>query len=94
MDRVDWKCMKCGASAGSCDCWRKCVCGHLYYKKDKHCDNPVHHIAREIAADVCTSMQSVYPEQMKSASGGFRKTLRSKIEIQALRSLNALPEND
>lgn len=39
MDRVDWRCAKCGAPAGTCSCWMKCACGWTY-ETGKACRNP------------------------------------------------------
>jgi len=39
LGRVKFKCMRCGAAMGTCDCWRKCSCG-LSYPKDGKCRNP------------------------------------------------------
>ena len=35
-------CQKCGATGvGTCDCWKRCSCGH-WIAKDEECGHPVH----------------------------------------------------
>lgn len=46
LDRVVFKCVKCGAKMGQCDCWTKCECGWSY-EKGKKCRNPKHKIERK-----------------------------------------------
>jgi hypothetical protein len=80
------RCVRCGAKMGECDCWRECRCGR-YYPRDGKCENPLHEMekcADELAEMAATCILSrvvaLYPEPMKHASGGFRKTLRAHIE--------------
>ena len=86
IDRAGMRCTKCDALAGTCDCWVECRCGWSYAKGGK-CPNGVHGIeaaAREMAESVSSVVLSEvrlrYPEPMKAASGGFRKTLKSIME--------------
>jgi hypothetical protein len=83
---ADLRCTICNAKIGACDCWVKCECGWSYEKGTK-CRNSLHEVtdcAKQLATDVAASiiehMKKMYPEPMKYASGGFRKTLRGAID--------------
>lgn len=86
LSKVDWKCAACGAPAGSCGCFVDCSCGWSARAGEK-CNNPVHDMVREIVDAVDHEMRRLYPDIMKHASGGFRRTLRAQIERQALKSM-------
>lgn len=47
---VKWKCMACGAPAGTCDCWVKCECGRSYLKGEK-CRNEIWHVSKQFAEE-------------------------------------------
>lgn len=88
IDDAKLRCTICGA-AGQCGCWTKCSCGHSY-QTGKECTNPVHateeaagNLAASISSSVVIHMKSMYPEPMKAASGGFRKTLEAAIKREA-----------
>lgn len=87
-DKADMRCTRCGAPAGTCNCWVTCACGWTMGRSEKTCGNPVHLLVLEIVDNVDQQMKNVYPDQMKSASGGFRRTLRTVLERVALKSLN------
>jgi hypothetical protein len=80
------RCVRCGAKFGECDCWRECRCGRSY-PRDGKCENPLHTmeecadtLAKSAATSIISGVAYYYPEPMKHASGGFRKTLRTHIE--------------
>lgn len=86
IDRAGMRCVKCGHRSGTCDCWVECRCGHSYARGEA-CRNPVHGVeaaakemAEGIVLGVLNEMRSLYPEPMKHASGGFRKTLKVIME--------------
>jgi hypothetical protein len=39
LDRVKFKCTRCGKAMGTCKCWLQCVCG-WNYPFDEKCGNP------------------------------------------------------
>lgn len=39
LSKVEFKCGKCGAKMGSCDCWERCSCG-WQAEKGRMCGNP------------------------------------------------------
>lgn len=89
VDGAGLRCTICGAPMGQCGCWTKCQCGRTY-RTGEECDNPVHAIERAavaLAADlafaVIGEMRGLYPEPMKAASGGFRKTLDGVLKREA-----------
>lgn len=41
IDRAAFQCTKCGARAGTCNCWTKCDCGWSF-ETGKKCRNPHH----------------------------------------------------
>jgi hypothetical protein len=44
LDKVEWRCAKCGKKINTCDCWRKCpdVGCSWYIEKGHKCRNPKH----------------------------------------------------
>jgi hypothetical protein len=34
-DRIDWRCTRCGAKSGTCDCWRKITIRCPHCKRSK-----------------------------------------------------------
>ena len=100
LDRVDWRCTICGAKSRTCDCWTECRCGRSY-PKGKQCSNPQHAIdaaaeqlAAIVAANVIHSMKQSYPEPMRHASGGFRKTLHARIAAEVRSTLLVVYEEN
>ena len=86
IDRVAMFCTICGAAAGTCGCWTECRCG-IANPTGEECRNPVHgeeraaeEFAEHVALNVVEHMKAMYPEPMKHASGGFRKTLSGTIK--------------
>lgn len=47
LDKIDFKCTKCGAKMGACDCWQKCTKCGWSYEKGKKCRNPRHKTERK-----------------------------------------------
>jgi len=47
---VKWKCIACGADAGTCHCWVKCECGRSFLKGTE-CQNSVWHVALQFAQE-------------------------------------------
>ena len=89
IDQASMRCAKCGAPAGSCGCWTACRCG-WHFETGGACHNPAHAVeeaARKLAVDLAVRidihMKSLYPEAMRAASGGFRRTLLGTIEREA-----------
>lgn len=87
------RCVICGAPMGGCSCHTKCRCGWTY-RAGESCRNPVHEVenaarehAKVVAASVVARMLTAYPEPMRYASGGFRKTLRGYVEEEVARAL-------
>ena len=39
LDAVDFRCTKCNAPMGACDCWERCSCGWMA-EKGTPCGNP------------------------------------------------------
>ena len=85
------RCTVCDAPMGGCDCWTRCSCGWSF-EKGEACRNPIHAAeqaaeerARAIAGNIAADLARLYPEPMRYASGGFRKTLRETIrqEVKA-----------
>jgi hypothetical protein len=92
IDASGLRCTVCGAPKGACQCWVECRCGRAYLRGEA-CGNPIHEREREaqtvaeaVAASVISEVRSVYPEPMKHASGGFRRTLQQTIirEVKAV----------
>ncbi len=88
-DQADMRCTRCGQRSGTCSCWEPCRCGWTKAVKEP-CGNPIHgaedaanQAAEFIAASVISHMRSMYPEPMRTASGGFAKTLRAAIQREA-----------
>ncbi len=84
-------CTICDAPMGGCDCWTWCGYG-WNFRTGEACRNPVHAAeqaaeerARAIAGTVAADLARLYPEPMRHASGGFRKTLSEMIrrEVKA-----------
>ena len=89
IDKACMTCTKCGAKAGTCDCWTECRCGWTY-ERGGECPGPAHHVERlgeEVAINVISHMRAMYREPLKAASGGFEKTLRATIIREVRRSL-------
>jgi hypothetical protein len=44
LDKVDWRCVKCGAKLGTCDCWHPCKDPNCHWSVEKghKCNNPIH----------------------------------------------------
>jgi hypothetical protein len=82
IDASGLRCTVCGRPRGDgCSCWIECRCGWSY-ERGGACRNPVHdrerrveEIARSTAEAIVLEMRGLYPEPMKAASGGFRRTL-------------------
>lgn len=80
------RCVRCDQTKADCTCYRKCRCGQTV-PKDEACSNPLHAVeeeaaatAKAVATTVLARMSQAYPEPMRHASGGFRKTLRAHIQ--------------
>lgn len=87
------RCVRCGKTATECECYRKCRCGHTV-PKDEACSNPLHAVeeeaaaaAKAVATTILARMSEAYPEPMRHASGGFRKTLRAHIQREVSQML-------
>ncbi len=85
------RCTICHSPMGGCGCWTRCACG-WNFRTGETCRNPIHAAeqaaeerARAIASTVAADLARLYPEPMRHASGGFRKTLREMIrrEVKA-----------
>ncbi|MEN3238927.1 hypothetical protein PUR29_36440 [Methylobacterium ajmalii] len=85
------RCAICDAPMGGCGCWTRCSCG-WNFRTGEACRNPIHAAeqaaderARAVAGTVAADLARLYPEPMRHASGGFRKTLREMIrrEVKA-----------
>lgn len=87
------RCAVCDAPRGGCGCWTPCRCG-WNHRTGEACRNPLHDAERAageraaaVATAVVTHMTAMYPEPMRHASGGFRKTLRAAIKREVARAL-------
>lgn len=87
------RCVRCDQTTAKCDCYRKCRCGRTA-PKDEACSNPLHAVEEEAAATakavataVLARMSELYPESMRHASGGFKKTLRGHIQREVSQAL-------
>lgn len=87
------RCVVCDAPMGGCGCWTRCSCGWSF-RTGEACANPMHAAeqaagarARAIAGAVVAEMARAYPEPMRHASGGFRRTLRRTVEEQVAAAL-------
>ena len=83
MKLTNMRCTKCDAPWRTCDCWTECRCGWSY-PTGTACRNPLHTVekaaqamADDVALCVLSAAANAYPEPMKHASGGFRKTLKA-----------------
>lgn len=103
LGQADLRCVVCDTSTRvGCDCHTKCRCG-WFFRKGEACRNP-HHACEKAARDagaaiagsVLFEIRQHYPEPMKYASGGFRKTLQAIIQREAaamvLEILSAAPD--
>ncbi len=66
LDQVDWRCTKCGAKAGACDCWEqvtlRCPVCRKSKLTEKHDTDPVGTATVEFPCEACNRGKNTAPK--------------------------------